>query len=532
MRKSIIFILLCGYVPAHSAAKKSAPRLVLTIIVDQLAHHELEKLQHNLTGGLAFMAKNAVVFDNAYVPHATPDTAVGHASLATGALPKEHGIVGNYWYNSHGTMVTAYSDKSARDLMVDTLSDQALLRNSPQQRYASVALSFKTQAAIALAGHLGLPIWFDVDNHTFTTSKAYSEQAPGWVQKFNAAQHIHEIKKVTWNLAYEATSKAYQYNNIKNYTFAGSWSFAQKAPAIAGTTFALDSHLNLSLTPAGNALLTDLAITAIDTYADYEKPDHFLLWVSMSGLDKIGHPYGPDSLEALDMLYHTDLDIQRLISHAYKRYGAENTLVVVAADHGVMPIPEYVHKAGYAPARRILAKDLVHQMNKVLAEKHGHTDMVQDILSNNVYLHPHEYQALPYKKRMAVLNTLKQFLTRQPGIKRVWSQQDLAHSDYHLNDHEIESFFKNQIVPSRSGQLYIQVSPYTLISSEEYGTNHASPYDYDTHIPLMVYQKGKFERKRIMNIVWTQQLAPSLAYALGIPRPSACTYNVLPGLFA
>jgi len=251
----------------------------------------------------------------------------------------------------------------------------------------------------------------------------------------------------------------------------------------------------------------------------------------MSGLDKVGHPFGPESLESIDMLYHIDRDIKRIIDHAHKRYGAANTLVALTADHGIIPIPELVHKAGYSDARRILTADLKKTVNDFAEKKFGHKELITGIVSNNVYFNHKIFDALAAEEKRKILSAVKKYLMRQPGIKHVWTPQELAKTDYHMELHDLESFCRNQIETHRSGQLYIFVHPYNLLTNDKFGVTHLSPYDYDTHIPLMVYQKGKFQSKRVMDIVWAQQVAPTLAYVLQVPRPSASTYNVLPGLF-
>jgi predicted AlkP superfamily pyrophosphatase or phosphodiesterase len=554
-----LLTLLCSSITVYGKKQiYQAPKMALVIVVDQFAYHELQKLSEHLTGGIHFMQENSVSYENAYMPHGMPETSVGHASLDTGALPKDHGIIGNHWYQN-GKLIDADEDKpehaavfakdgslypygkSAENIMIDTLSDQVMLRNSPQKKFAAVGLSLKSRAAITLSGHMGMPIWMDSETGWFTTSKAYTKSVPTWVQQFNRKHRVDTWKTVKWDLVHPLNSPAYNYNNINNYTFAGSWGFKGQAERMAGSTIpienaAKDSNSSdcfecLDKTPMGNTLLTDLALACLDEYADHQKPDHLLLWVSMSGLDKIGHTYGPESLEVIDMLYHIDQDIQRIMNHANKRYGAGNVLFVLTADHGIIPVPELVKQAGYSAARRILTTDLIRNMNLFVEQKFGHKELVIGLTSNNVYLDPKQITEMKPRAKEILLNSLKHFLMRQPGIKRVWTQRDLSDSSYHIPLYELESFCRNQIEPSRSGQLYIQVSPYTLLTDEQFGVTHASPYDYDTHIPLMLYQKGKFQNKQVMEIVWAQQLAPTIAHILNVPRPSAATFNVLPRFF-
>jgi len=304
MKNKIFLTLLCAVLTVYGATKTDKiPPLVLVIVVDQFAYHELQKLSEHFTGGISFMHKNGVVFENAYQPHGTPQTAVGHTSLNTGVLPKYHGIIGNEWLNKEGKLVNSDDDtpqraavfkrdgtlysygKSAENIMVDSLSDQVMLRNSPQRRHTAVCLSLKSRAAIGMAGHMGLPIWLDDETGWFTTSKAFASTVPAWVQKFNRMHRVDTWKEVQWTLAYPEKSPAYNYSNINNYTFAGSWGYKGNANRIAGTKILLEQTTDgagtrgcfecLEKTPEGNHLLTDLAIATIDEFADHQKPDHF-----------------------------------------------------------------------------------------------------------------------------------------------------------------------------------------------------------------------------------------------------------------
>jgi hypothetical protein len=48
----------------------------------------------------------------------------------------------------------------------------------------------------------------------------------------------------------------------------------------------------------------------------------------------------------------------------------------------------------------------------------------------------------------------------------------------------------------------------------------------------MIYQKGTLEKQSITQTVYMQQLTATLAQLLNTPRPSACTFDILPGLNA
>jgi hypothetical protein len=73
--------------------------------------------------------------------------------------------------------------------------------------------------------------------------------------------------------------------------------------------------------------------------------------------------------------------------------------------------------------------------------------------------------------------------------------------------------------------------PYCLITNYPKGCTHNTPYDYDTHVPLILYQSGSLEQKQILHRVWIPQLAITLAKLLGVQHPAASTFELLPGIF-
>ena len=75
------------------------PRLVLQITIDGLRGDLLDRYAANLSeDGFNYLLSQGAVYTNAHYLHANTETIVGHATLATGATPAVHGMVGNVWY--------------------------------------------------------------------------------------------------------------------------------------------------------------------------------------------------------------------------------------------------------------------------------------------------------------------------------------------------------------------------------------------------------------------------------------------------
>lgn len=155
-----------------TASIAAAPRMTIVIVIDQLSAHYLPKLKPYLTGGLGFLYREGTNYTNAFYDHCPPCTAAGHAMLATGTYGSVHGIICNRWFNEKGEVIESDSDtaqnaamfsptglypfgKSARNMLVDTLSDQFMLHSYTHAKNTVWSISHKGRSAIAMAGRLG-----------------------------------------------------------------------------------------------------------------------------------------------------------------------------------------------------------------------------------------------------------------------------------------------------------------------------------------------------------------------------------------
>jgi predicted AlkP superfamily pyrophosphatase or phosphodiesterase len=83
-----------------ASAASDPPRLVLQITVDQLRGDLPGRYADRLTeGGFRYLMEKGTWYIDAHYQHANTETAVGHATLVTGADPSRHGIVANDWIN-------------------------------------------------------------------------------------------------------------------------------------------------------------------------------------------------------------------------------------------------------------------------------------------------------------------------------------------------------------------------------------------------------------------------------------------------
>lgn len=515
------------------------PQLTIAIVIDQLACRHLEKLKTYLKYGLKFFMNESICYREAYVPYAWPETAPGHTSLSTGTVPADHGIITNSWLSKSGKEIDCDADTAARagvfglsdtkepgrsphKIMVDSLSDQLMLQTQQHKNYKVFSVSGKSRAAICTANKLGKAIWLDDNACMFTSSKAYFDALPAWVRQFNERKKIKCIK-YTWNLANRCPG-AYNFKNTHNYK--GS----KYTSSLVGKTYNLcDQRKEFMQTPHANQLVFDAALACIQEHFCKEDPGKKLfMWVLPSSLDKVGHNFGPESIEAIDTIYHLDRQIKHFMDCVNRITHKRNILWVLTADHGMTLLPEQVREQGYTGARRIMGPEVVANLNAHLAKEFNVDNLVLLFNANSIFVDEARFKALDKTLKSTISTAIKRFVGALDGIKKVWTIKEMATLPTHRQT--ILDSFKNQIFKGRSGRFVVQSFPFVYVTQKPDGLSHQSPYSYDTQIPIMIYQRGKLQRKTIYDRVENIQLAPTIAHILGVPRPSACTADILPGI--
>ncbi len=528
------------------------PRVTVIFVIDQFAYHYIPKLHTYFQDGLKTLIDHGVLYTNAYFPHGMPSTATGHTGLSTGTYAKDHGIVGNRWFTATGENVLSDEDtaenaavfssdglynkgKSARNIMADGLSDQFVLANGPEKPRYAYSVSIKSRAAIATAARLGKAFWFDNKTGQFTSSKAYMNELPAWLRTFNSEFKSRDITSLIWNLRYQKTDNAYHFANPLTYQFVeNKESMVDKSIDTIFKKYEScgepELHYELfSRTPYANQLVCDLALTCLKQHITKDSNDNVLLWVCISSTDKAGHIFGPDSLELIDMYYHLDKQLGDFMTTVQNMAGKENVMFALGADHGVIPVAELLQNKGLDLARRFSPESIIPKLNQHLQQKFSINKLIVGHKTPQYYLNMDIFNKLTQAQQQAIIKEIKKFLSRYSAIKNVWTYDELMQASYQPT--QIENFFKQQLFAGRSGYISIQTYPYTMDSKWIAGTDHRSPYAYDTHVPLAIYWPGMYENKRIGTHVWMLQLANTLARILDIQHPSASTFNVLPGLF-
>jgi len=550
----VLALVVASGLSAFGAERK--PRLVLQITVDAL-RGDLPGRYVDLfgDGGFRYLMDQGVCYTNAHYQHANTETVVGHASLATGAVPAAHGMVANVWFDREtGQLAYNIEDPECHLLSADADVDSST-EIDPTQKVAKVdgrspasiltstfgdelavhtngrakvfAVSVKDRGAVPLAGHAGKAFWFSKASGGFVTSSYYYDDYPAWVKAWNARQPARAYAGTSWELLFEPDRYLFGDSDDREYEtdFPG---YGRTFPHPYGAADDPYFTTRLTLGPAGDELTLDFAMALIDheKLGQDEVPDY--LSVSFSSTDYIGHAFGASSLESEDNLARLDRTLAALFAHVDEKIGLENTLIVLSADHGQPEIPGHLRELGFQNARHFDTDALdTTPAIAALKERFG---LGEELIE--AYYHPYVYlnRDLIRDKGLdqaEVEKAVADELERFDGITAAVSSTALRTAA--LPDTPLLRTILRNFNPERSGDIYVVFDPNVFINDFDgltVASTHGSPWRYDTFVPVMFAGAG-LKAATVSRPITPYDVAATLASFLGVKPPSGAIGNPL-----
>jgi hypothetical protein len=84
------------------------------------------------------------------------------------------------------------------------------------------------------------------------------------------------------------------------------------------------------------------------------------------------------------------------------------------------------------------------------------------------------------------------------------------------------------IFPERSGDVYVVPEKHSLfLQSEKFAATHGSPWDYDTHVPILLVFPGRTSGVVSERRVDVRSLVPTVSQWMGISPPLGATFPLL-----
>jgi predicted AlkP superfamily pyrophosphatase or phosphodiesterase len=554
----ILYIALAGsWVAAFLACGSEAfaaetgadrrPQLVVLITVDQLRGDlPLRYRERFGEGGFRTLLEQGVHYTNAHYRHANTETAVGHATLATGADPSTHGIVANDWkdpttgafvYNTEddrhhllGQEPKAHQGVSPRNLLASTIGDELVLASGGRSRVFGV--SGKDRGAILPGGHAGKAFWYAKRSGRFVTSTYYADAYPAWVQAWNDARPTEAWRGRSWELLHEPAS--YRAADDRPWE-ASALGMGRTFPHPYGDDDLLT--LRLGITPPIDELTLDFAKTLIREEGLGRRGATDFLAVSFSATDYIGHLFGPSSRESEDVILRLDRVLAELFRAIDQAVGLGNALVVLSADHGGPEAPEAAREVGIEAGRFPL--DVFRKgdgpLHRAVEARFGRPGLIAD------HSHPYLYlDERAIREADLELVEVERFVAaeamRIEGILHAVARSDLLAG--RVANASLAPAIRRSFARGRSGNVHLVQNPYWFLHStgEAAGLGvpalaaiHGSPWAYDTYVPIFLAGAG-LEPRTVSRRVSPTDVAPTIAALLGIRAPSGSVGDPLPGV--
>lgn len=539
----ILYLILMfpfSFVAQNKKESAGKTKLVVGIVVDQMRNEFLYRYWNRFgNGGFKRLVSQGLYYRNLHFNYIPTYTGPGHASIYTGTTPRHHGIISNDWIIKGSTRLTGCVQDSSvkpvgtknrtgmaspKNLLSTTLGDE--LRLSTNGRSKVIGIALKDRSAILPAGHNGnAAYWMDDQSGEFVTSSWYMDDEPRWLKNFNDEHLPRKYLEKWWSPLYPVESYTASLTDENKYEAVPSKKEFPVFPYEYKIFIDKSDYSVLKATPYGNSITKDLAMECL-VKEELGKDDFTdLFCVSFSSTDIIGHAYGPRSVEIEDTYLRLDKDLEELLNKLDKEVGKGNYMVFLTADHGGADVPRHLQDqkimAGITHENKI-----AKETRRFLLSTYGDSLLLSAVNNEQLYLNEKRCEALRVDIE-DISERISRFICTLPGVAEAYPSNIIKYGGFDAFD--TKSRLQNGYNFKLSGHICYTLKPGWMDHGDK-GTTHGSGYDYDIHVPLILYGNG-INIGEVLDYCSIDQIAGSISELLKINRPSACTAKLLPGLF-
>jgi arylsulfatase A-like enzyme len=513
-----LLVCLCLVGRSWGSAYNARPKLIIVLVIDQFRGDYLERYRDQFgDGGFRLLLDHGAYFTDCNYNYANTRTAPGHATVLTGAYSDGHGIHSNEWWDPQKKrMVTAVEDDetklvgvasnvpgaSPHNLRADTLGDELKLATQAKARVFAIAL--KDRAAVPTAGFSGDgAYWIDHKTGLWITSTYYRSQLPKWVQDFNDSKRTEKYLNKEWKDSNGHTLRTTGPRTATDGSPAGFYD-------VVGST------------PFGNDYEFEFAREMVI----YEKlgtgPATDLLVISLSANDSIGHQAGPDSPEVQAMTLATDRQLADFFNFLGHQIGLANLWIALSSDHGIAPMPAVAAKL-HIPAANLSSEKMRAHLNQLLTAKLSPGrpgEYLKNLDYPMAWLNEDAFASIRMKEQDAEREVGEALA--QLGLHGYYTRSQLAEGQ--VPNTETGLKYEHSYSPLGGWYVIGVPAPYTVGVAN--GTDHVSPYTYDTRVPLVLYGL-QFQPGTYRSHAEPVDLAVTFASLLGINAPTHAIGRVL-----
>lgn len=512
-----------------ASPSENKPKIVVGMMVDQMRWDYLYRFQNRYTeGGFKRLLREGFSCENTMIDYSPTITACGHTCVYTGSVPAIHGIVGNDWFDREkGKNIGCVDDESTQlvgsegnatgqsphNNLSTTITDQLRIASNYQSK--TVGIAIKDRASILPAGHAATAaFWFNRKDGHFVSSSYYMNELPEWAKRFNANNVVDSYLEKDWETLYPINTYTMSTADDKSYENTANGEakpvFPHKLKQFKGKNFGA-----ITTTPHGNSLTFDFAKAAIEGYGLGGGNFTDFLAISFSSPDAIGHTYGPNSIEQEDDYLRLDKDLAAFLSYLDKRFGKNNYLFFITADHAVSESPGY-YLENKMPSGAITDNEFAKPVVEALQKQFGIEKPILSFANYQLYMNWEEFDRKNID-HAAVEKAVTSLLLKVKGIAMVLPVASLSTAP-------IPDVIKNMLIKGynmkRSGDFMVIPQP-TWKGGSIKGATHGTWYPYDAHIPL-VWLGWKIKPGYTNRVTGMTDISATLAALLHLQMPSGC----------
>lgn len=492
----------------------STPRLVVTLTIDQLRTDYMEYFSP-LYGERGFkrLLREGKVYTYAEMPFAAPDRASAMATIQTGAVPTQHGIIAENWIDTKtlrpvncvddAAFMGNYTDESssANNLLVTTIADE--LRIATRNKALVYSIAPFRDAAILSAGHTANgAFWINEATGKWCSSTYYND-FPWWLSQYNDRHAVDlRIKDLVWTPSYP----------VESYRYLPEWrdnAFRYKFDSERDNKFR-----RLITSPYANDEVNLLVETLLSksTIGQDDTPDLLALTFYAGNYNRLSASEG--AMEMQDTYVRLDQSIAQLIDLIDKKIGLSNALICIASTgYSDAETPD---AAIYrTPGGEFHIERCATLLNMYLMATYGEGQYVEAYYNNQIYLN----EKLIENKQLdlsEIESKSEAFLVQFSGVDRVYAGHRMLLGTWSPQQEKLSNSYHRK----RSGNLTLTLLSGWVNASQNSKVQQRITRNAYLPTPLILVGSS-IKAQRITEPVSAQRIAPTLSRAMRIRAPNA-----------
>lgn len=508
-----ILIPLIAVLSTQQAEASTPPKVVVSIVVDQLRTDYLEKYEH-LYGenGFKKLFAQGRLYTNGYFSHANPDRSSAVATIYTGTSPYYNGITGNYFLDRKNMKVmsavddTKYKGVNTGDqsspsrFMVTTLTDELKIATKGHAYVMSIAP--ERDAAVLAGGHIpNAVMWLSDDNALWSTSSYYNG-LPAWTRQYNHRTRTRfDWDDVKWEPYYP--TGVYSYSVYDGIPKAFHHTFRN------GDTETVKRYKTSACI---NDEVTQLAKTCIAGSVFGRNKTTDMLCIGYYAGNYRHAPQWEAPIEQQDIYCRLDRNIADLLQTIDEKIGLENAVIfITSTGYYDSSLPD--SRLFTLPTGELKMERCVALLNMYLGGLYGKDNYIEGSYLNEIYIN-HSLIEKRQLRMKELQERCTEFLCQMEGIKRV-------HSSIELLSGAADNPVRNSYNADRSGDLILEIAPGWTLVDKRWGERI---YTSQTHVPVPIILYGAGLTPEISRTPTpVESIAPTVAHLLRISAPNGCS---------